>query len=133
MTSAFPLDRLLGCERAAAYLRQLADKLACLDHLDPATALKLVCERVTDGDPLLMASHDQVWRLRDCVSLDEAPAHRLTIHARLTCPPRVLVSDTDDEIGAIDEFPIEVLHLYQLDSWRLELTAPPWSGPRASG
>ncbi|MEU2874433.1 hypothetical protein ABZ769_35450 [Streptomyces olivoreticuli] len=118
------LDLLLGPERAAAVLRELADDLVHQDHLDADVALRMVCERATDGDPLLIAGPGQVWALRDDADLDDAPSRRLAVHARLTCDPRVLVSDPDDETGQIDELLIDVLDLYQLDTWTLEPAAP---------
>lgn len=107
-----PLDVILGPATAAAVLQQLADDLAHADHLPPATALRLACERGTDGDPLLLAAPGQVWSLRPDVSIDNAPARRLA------APPRVLVTSLDDEDdGQADELLIEVLDMYRLDSW----------------
>ncbi|MHC0431490.1 hypothetical protein ACX6XY_15030 [Streptomyces sp. O3] len=111
------LDLLLGPEQAAAFITDQAAELARLDHLPAPTALRLACERASSGDPLLLAAAGQTWTLRPDTDIDDAPAHRLHIHARLTCPPRVLVSDPDDLSGQIDELLIEVLDLYHLHTW----------------
>ncbi|MEU4955355.1 hypothetical protein [Streptomyces lavendulae] len=116
------LDQVLGAERAAALIRHTADELTRQDHLDPRTALHLACERLADGDPLLLAHPGQTWLLRDDVDIDDAPARRLAVHARLTCPPRVLVSDADQP-EEIDELLIEVLDLYEITAWATELAA----------
>ncbi len=117
MSDPLPLDLLLGPHQAAAVVQRIAGQLADQDQLPPDLALRLACERATDGDPLVIAAPGQVWSLRDDVDPDDAPAQRLAVHLRLTCPPRVYVSDADTPDGEIDELLIEVLHLYQLDSW----------------
>ncbi|MCY0922871.1 hypothetical protein OS965_32810 [Streptomyces sp. H27-G5] len=116
------LDQVLGAERAATLIRHAADELTRQDHLDPRTALHLACERLADGDPLLIANPGQTWLLREDVDIDDAPARRLTVHARLTCPPRVLVSDTDLP-EEVDELLLEVLDLYEITAWSPELAA----------
>ncbi|WP_438297736.1 hypothetical protein [Streptomyces sp. HUAS TT7] len=121
MTTPPRIDQILGSEGAGAFIQQCADHLAHQDHLDPNTALRLACERVADGDPLLIAAPGQTWTLRDDVDIDDAPARQLRIHARSTCPPRVLVCDLDDPSGEIDELLLEVLDLYRLTAWTLDL------------
>ncbi|THA28262.1 hypothetical protein E4198_00160 [Streptomyces sp. RKND-216] len=113
-----PLDVILGPATAAAVLQQHADAIAHADHLPPSTALRLACERGTDGDPLLLAAPGQIWSLRPDVALDDAPARRLAVHQRLAAPPRVRVTSLDDDTdGQADELLIEVLEMYRLDSW----------------
>ncbi|WHM41137.1 hypothetical protein [Streptomyces sp. BPTC-684] len=121
MTTPPRIDQILGSEGAGAFIRQCADDLAHQDQLAPGTALRLACERVADGDPLLIAAPGQTWTLREDVDIDDAPARRLQVHARLTTPPRVLVSDLDDPGGEIDELLLEVLDLYELTAWTRDL------------
>ncbi|MFJ2407054.1 hypothetical protein ACIOUE_37805 [Streptomyces xanthochromogenes] len=120
MTTPPRIDEILGSEGAGAFVQQCAADLAHQDHLDPGTALRLACERVADDDPLLIAASGQTWTLYDDVDIDDAPARRLQVHARLTCPPRVLVCDLDDPSGEIDELLLEVLDLYWLTAWTLD-------------
>ncbi|MEU6175855.1 hypothetical protein ABZ832_28600 [Streptantibioticus parmotrematis] len=112
-----PLDLLLGAQQAATFIRRTADHLADQDLLAPAAALRQACERITDGDPLLLATPGQTWALHDDIDPDDAPAQRLTVHLRLSCPPRIYASDADQPDGEIDELLLEVLDLYQLQSW----------------
>ena len=112
-----PLDVLLGPHGAARFLSARTDDLVHQDHLDPTCALRLVCERATDGDPMVIASPGQTWSLQADVDPDDAPAQRLAVHARLNCPPRILASDLDDPNGTIGELPIEALDLYTLTTW----------------
>ncbi|HET6860669.1 MAG TPA: hypothetical protein VFH94_26675 [Streptomyces sp.] len=123
MDHRLPLERALGPERAAAFLHERADELTYQDHLDASTALRWVCERAASSDPLLLAAAGQLWQLREDVDIDDAPARRLNVEARLTCPPRVLVTDPDDPTGETDELLIEVLDLYRLATWHTELFA----------
>jgi hypothetical protein len=119
MSDALPLDVILGPAEAARLLRQLAAAIVRQDQLHPDVALRLACERATDGDPLMLAAPGQVWSVRPDVDPDaDVPARRLAIHARLTAPPRVLVSDADDRDSEVDELLITALDLYQLDSWK---------------
>ena len=118
------LDHILGAAGAATLIKDAAADLARLDHLTPDAALRLACERIADGDPLLLAAPGQTWQLREDVDIDDAPARRLTVHARLTCPPRVLVADTDEMDGEIDELLLEVLDLYRLASATPQTTGP---------
>ncbi|MGK4586202.1 hypothetical protein [Kitasatospora sp. HPMI-4] len=122
-----PLDLILGPHLAAQIIRRAATALQRNDLLPEPVALRLACERATDGDPLILAAPGQIWELRDDVDPDDAPAHRLAIHLRLTSPPTLYVSDPDDPTGdgEIDELLLEVLHLYTLASWDVRfLTAP---------
>ncbi len=124
MSTPLPLDLLLGPHQAAAVVKRIAAAIADQDQFPPALALRLACERATDGDPLVIAAPGQVWSLRDDVDPDDAPARRLAVHLRLTCPPRVHVCDAD-EPNEIDELLIEVLDLYQLDSWDIRFLNSP--------
>lgn len=112
-----PLDLILSPEGAARLLRRLAADIMREDSLSPATALRLACERATDGDPLLLAAPGQTWTLCDDVDPDDAPARRLLIHARESAPPTVLVSDADIPGGDVDELLLEVLDMYELTAW----------------
>ncbi|MFB7672218.1 hypothetical protein ACFC26_12460 [Kitasatospora purpeofusca] len=121
---AVPLDLILGPQLAAAVIHTIATTLQHDDHLPENTALRLACERATDGDPLVLAAPGQVWELRAGVDPDDVPARRLAVHLRLPAPPRVYVSDPDDPAGEIDELLLEVLDLYTLASWDTRLLAP---------
>ncbi|MET8624691.1 hypothetical protein ABZW30_13195 [Kitasatospora sp. NPDC004669] len=124
---AVPLDLILGPHLAAAVIRRAATALQHDDLLPEHTALRLACERASDGDPLVLAAPGQIWELRADVDPDDAPARRLAVHLRLTGPPRVYVSDLDDPTGdgAIDELLLEVLDLYILASWDTRFLAAP--------
>jgi hypothetical protein len=117
VSDTLPLDRILGPEQAARVLRQLANYLVYADRLHPDTALRLVCERATDGDPLLLAAPGQTWLLHDDVDPEEAPARRLAIHARLRDPDRVLVTDPDLIDSQTEELLTTVLEMYRLETW----------------
>ncbi|QCX79102.1 hypothetical protein C9F11_27500 [Streptomyces sp. YIM 121038] len=112
-----PLDLILGPDQARAFLHARAQELSQLDHLPGTVALRLVHRGALRGDPLVLAQERQTWTLRADTDPDDAPAHRLCVHARLTCPPRVLVTDPDDPMGETDELLIEVLEMYQLATW----------------
>jgi hypothetical protein len=124
-----PLDLILGPTGAARLMRRLAAQLAREDCLPPDTALRIACERATDGDPILLAAPGQCWRLRDDVDPDDAPARMLSIHARLAAPPRIIASDADapGEAGALDELLLKVLDMYELAYWT------PIEAPAADG
>lgn len=108
-----PLDLLIGHQQAAAFLARRAEEFVAQDCIDPDRALAMVCERATDGDPLVLATPGQVWRLRSDVDEEDAPATRLTITGRYACPPRVrAVGD-----GVEDELLVEVLDMYRLEAW----------------
>ncbi|MEV6106124.1 hypothetical protein AB0M28_15605 [Streptomyces sp. NPDC051940] len=117
------LVRLLGAGRAAMVLRRLADELVASDRLLPERARALVCARACAGDPLLLAAPGQVWVLDEDIDIDDAPALRLAVHARLTAPPRVIVSDADEPgpHGELDELLLEVLDFYRLQTWHPDL------------
>ncbi|WP_410540527.1 hypothetical protein [Streptomyces sp. KL2] len=131
MTATTRLDVILGPERAAQVIQDLARDLAHRDGLPEAAALRLACERAADGDPLLLAAPGQVWALRPDADLDDAPARRLAIYGRLEAPPRILaLADEDLPGGARTETDIDngldeeeegmllsVLDRYQLQSW----------------
>lgn len=110
-----PLDLLIGHEQAAAFLARRAEEFVTQDLMEPDRALAMVCERATDGDPLILAAPGQVWHLRSDVDEEDAPATRLVIIERGTCPPRVLAIGD----GVEDELLIEVLEMYRLESWDL--------------
>ncbi|MFD9861255.1 hypothetical protein [Streptomyces alboflavus] len=112
-----PLALIVGADQAHAFLHSRARELVDLDHLPESVALRLTYRRVLRGDPMVLAAPGQVWTLRADTDPDDAPAHRLTVQARLTCPPRVLVTDPDDPTGEEDELLIEVLKMYQLATW----------------
>ena len=127
---AVPLDLILGPHLAAQAIRRAATALQRDDLLPEPVALRLACERATDGDPLILAAPGQIWELRDDVDPDDAPARRLAVHLRLDSPPRVYVSDPDDPAGGngdgeIDELLLEVLDLYTLASWDVRFLAAP--------
>ncbi|MEE1943052.1 hypothetical protein V1L54_27220 [Streptomyces sp. TRM 70361] len=136
------LDEMLGPERAAQIIKDFARDLAHRDGLPENIALRLACERATDGDPLLLAAPGQVWTLRPDADPDDAPARRLTIYGRLEAPPRILVladdnlpggtdaaADTGDEDEGEDGIPLSVLDRYQLQHWSPASAA----GSRRSG
>jgi hypothetical protein len=108
-----PLDLLIGHQQAAAFLARRADEFVLQDHIAHDRALAMVCERATDGDPVVLAAPGQVWRLREDVDEEDAPATRLTITGRDVCPPRVRVIGD----GVEDELLIEVLDMYRLEAW----------------
>ncbi|MFD9068927.1 hypothetical protein [Streptomyces lasiicapitis] len=112
-----PLSLILGADRAHEFIRSRAQELTSLDHLPEPVALQFTHRRVLRGDPMVLAEPGQVWTLRAGIDPDDAPAHRLTVKARFTCPPRVLVTDPDDPTGEEDELLIEVLEMYQLATW----------------
>ncbi|WP_042370558.1 hypothetical protein [Streptacidiphilus neutrinimicus] len=123
---AVPLDLILGPHQAATVLTRIATTFRQQDLLPEPVALRLACERATDGDPLVLAAPGQVWELRDGVDIDDAPAQRLQVHLRLTDPPMVVVGDPDDPTGdgELDELLIEVLEMYRLVSWDTRFLAP---------
>ncbi|MGW2543812.1 hypothetical protein ACWC5I_23770 [Kitasatospora sp. NPDC001574] len=122
---AVPLDRILGPHLAGTVIRTIATNLQHDDHLPEPLALRLACERATDGDPLVLAAPGQVWELRNnVVDPDDVPARRLAVHLRLAAPPRVYVSDPDKSGDEIDELLLEVLDLYTLTSWDIRFLAP---------
>ncbi|MFC7220212.1 hypothetical protein ACFQLX_18890 [Streptomyces polyrhachis] len=123
MSDCGALDRLLGAGPAAAVLERLAGDLVAADRLTPGRARDLVCARACAGDPLLLAAAGQTWVLEDDVDIDDAPAMRLAVHARLSAPPRVIVSDADvpGVDGELDELLLEVLEFYRLESWHPDL------------
>ncbi|MEE1783074.1 hypothetical protein PUR71_09110 [Streptomyces sp. SP17BM10] len=123
-----PLDLILGPHLAGAVIRRAANTLQHDDLLPEPVALRLACERATDGDPLILAAPGQIWELRADVDPDDAPARRLAVHLRLASPPRVYVSDPDDPAGddaEIDELLLDVLHLYTLASWDVRFLVAP--------
>ncbi|MFD0416108.1 MULTISPECIES: hypothetical protein [Streptomyces] len=112
-----PLDLVLGADQARAFIYARAHELTREDLLPEPVALQLTVGRVLHGDPVTLAEPGQVWTLRAGIDPDDAPAHRLAIHARLQFPPRVMVADLDDPTGEVDELLLEVLELYQLATW----------------
>ncbi len=119
-----PLDLILGPHLAGTVIRTIAATLHHDDLLPENTALRLACERATDGDPLVLAAPGQIWELRGGIDPDDAPARRLAVHLRVAHPPRVYVSDADESAGEIDELLLEVLDLYTLASWDVRFLAP---------
>ncbi|MFH9070251.1 hypothetical protein [Streptomyces alboflavus] len=117
-----PLDLVLGTDQARAFIYARAHELTHHDLLPEPVALQLTIHRILHGDPLTLAEPGQVWTLRADTDPDDAPAHRLVIHARHHCPPRVLVTDPDDPTGEVDELLIEVLDMYQLATWHPTFT-----------
>lgn len=118
------LDRWLGPRHAVLWLHEVTHEFVVADMLDAATALAWVQARVTAGDPLILASPGQVWRLPDHLSPGgpSTPARCLYVHQRLTCPPAVVVDAFDDEDdGEGDEvrhtLPLDALGAYRLHSW----------------
>jgi hypothetical protein len=130
MSDALPLDVILGPHQAGRLLRRLAADIVRQDQLHLDVALRLACERATDGDPLLIAAPGQVWSVEPDLDPDgDVPARRLAIHARLTAPPRVLVTDADDPDSEIEELLITGLDVYRLDTWQ-PIEAPLNDGPQ---
>ncbi|EPH46820.1 hypothetical protein ABT390_38055 [Streptomyces aurantiacus] len=119
ITPPTPLDLVLGADQARAFIYARAHELTHLDLLPEPVALQLTVHRILHSDPIALAEPGQVWTLRADTDPDDAPAHRLAIHARLGCPPRVLVTDPDDSTGEVDELLIEVLEMYRLATWQL--------------
>ncbi|MFD0260138.1 hypothetical protein ACFVH7_17895 [Kitasatospora indigofera] len=74
---AVPLDLILGPHLAGTVIRAIATTLQHDDHLPENLALRLACERATDGDPLVLAAPGQIWELREGIDPDDAPARRL--------------------------------------------------------
>ncbi|MCZ4102647.1 hypothetical protein [Streptomyces sp. H39-C1] len=130
MTDLSPrLDTILGAETAAQLVHQLTAHLAHTDALPADVAFRLVCERMADADPLLLAAPGQVWVRHPDTDPGDVPAHRLAVRDRLTEPPRVIVTCLDgDAIGDSDELLLDVLHLYQLESWQPIDVCAPWIG-----
>lgn len=120
---AVPLDLILGPHLAGTVIRRIANRLQHDDLLPENVALRLACERATDGDPLILAAPGQIWELREGVQ--DAPARRLAVHLRVSEPPCVYVSDADaGDDGEIDELLLEVLDLYVLASWDVRYLTP---------
>ncbi|MQY10294.1 hypothetical protein SRB5_04010 [Streptomyces sp. RB5] len=117
------LGSLLGRAQATAVQDRLSAELVASDLLAPDRARSLVCARACAGDPLLLAAPGQIWVLDEDIDIDDAPALRLAVHARLSAPPRVIVSDADEPGpgGALDELLLEVLEFYRLESWQPDL------------
>ncbi|HSA50863.1 MAG TPA: hypothetical protein VLH10_12245 [Yinghuangia sp.] len=132
MTAALPLDLLVGPEAAAAWITARARDFIATDCLTPDAALRLVCERATDGDPHVLASPGQVWALpADTDPNDaDAPADALLIRSRLPDPDRVAVTyldgDQDDDADRrIDDvLLVDVLQAYRLHWWDLPALGP---------
>jgi hypothetical protein len=108
------LDLVAGPERAAAHITALATRLTDQDRLPADVALRVACERVTDGDVVALAAPGQTWTLRPQVDPDDAPAMRLLVLERHACPPRVAV---EDEIGFREVLQIDALNDFELTSW----------------
>lgn len=123
MSDVRTIDQILGPERAARVVRQLAADIAHQDHVEPDRALRMVCDRVLAGDPLLIASPGQTWILRDDIDdidPDDLPTRRLAVIARLSEPPRVVAFDPDIPDSTTDELLLSILtDFYQLESWHL--------------
>lgn len=134
MTLPPPLDLILGTpQTAAALINALTDGIVDDDRLPRDTALRWVCDRVTDSDPILLAAPGQVWVRRDDTDPDDAPAAELLVRGRLADPPRVIVTELDSDpvltkaevdfleqagqdLGRV-ELGIAALDSYQLASW----------------
>ncbi|WP_405803551.1 hypothetical protein OG729_00650 [Streptomyces sp. NBC_00210] len=96
MTFTLRLDEILGTQQAAAVLvNTLTVGIVEADMFPRDTALRWVCERVTDSDPVLLAAPGQVWVRRTDTDPDEVPAPRLVIRDRLADPPRVAVAELE--------------------------------------
>ncbi|WP_405659137.1 hypothetical protein [Streptomyces sp. RK9] len=118
-----PLALIVGADQAHVFLHSRARELTELDYLPELVALRLIHRGILRGDPIVLAAPGQVWTLRADTNPDDAPAHRLSVRDRLTCPPRVLVTDPDDPTGETDELLLEVLEMYQLATWHTPLPA----------
>jgi hypothetical protein len=110
------LPEILGPARAEQVVRDHAATLMRMDHLTPQAAIRLVRARVAEGDLLFLADAGQTWTLHPDADPDDAPAAVLSVHARLSCPARVLVSDPEDPTE-VTELGIDVLNLYRLTTW----------------
>lgn len=127
MITPLALDHYLSPEQAAAVLKRIASDLTEQDQIPPDKALRIACERATDGDPLVIAARGQTWALRldtDADLGDNPPL--LAIHDRLTCPPRAMVTGLDGDLhGEVDEILLEVLSAYyRLESWDTSFLDP---------
>ncbi|WP_431684148.1 hypothetical protein [Kitasatospora sp. KL5] len=112
------LDQLLTPRQAAQHINREVARVILLDRLPSATAYRLVCERITDGDPHVLAAVGQTWTMRpEFSSLWEWPRGReLQVHQRLQQPASVVVTD---EHGITSTAPLTGLQqMYELTAWR---------------
>ncbi|MFF2039002.1 hypothetical protein ACFVVX_01135 [Kitasatospora sp. NPDC058170] len=114
------LLRVAGPDRTATHTRQLARRIAELDGIPSAAALRLARERVEADDPFALAAPGQVWALREDADEDDAPACALGILARTAQPPALLAQD---EHGTVETLPLDVLDLFHLATWEDQ----PWA------
>lgn len=112
------LDRMLGADRAELWIRDRTRTYVHLDHLAPDTALRLVFDQVAAGEPLVLASPGQVWRLPTGVIPDEHTPERVVVRARLG---GALLDAYLDFGGAAPsrrtELHVQDLEGYRLSSW----------------
>jgi hypothetical protein len=115
------LDRMVGPDRAELWAVDRAREYVDHDLLAPDAARRWVLEQADIGDPLVLASKGQVWKLPEDVDPDEidAPARTLLVHERLADPARVdvhLVGE-DGAPGTRDTVLVDVLWDYTLTIW----------------
>lgn len=122
MTVLEELGRLVqGVDRAERWARDRAREYIDHDRLNPDAALRWVLEQAAAGDPLVLASPGQVWRLPDDVDPEEidAPARVLLVYERFEGPARVDVRllGEGSTPGTRDEVMVDVLRDYTLTTW----------------
>ncbi|WP_439679210.1 hypothetical protein [Embleya sp. MST-111070] len=122
------IDHLLGAFGAGALVNAWIDALITDDHLDPAAATRVACDRVADLSPWLIAAPGQTWRLREEFepNADFSPHLVLVLgvrHAHGTHPrdgtSAILIADAEDDprhaVGwmDVDDFAV----CYSLEEW----------------
>ncbi|MFI0742400.1 hypothetical protein ACH4PU_30640 [Streptomyces sp. NPDC021100] len=146
MTDLAFLEREIGGQALGVFLTAAVRSAMDLDHMPEHRAYQWVTDRADAGDPLIIAAPGQVWTRRADTDPEEAPIRRLFINERLTAPAAVYVtyldvndSGSDLNDGADvppsavglhdarkgDEFLIDFLDLYELESWRTVETLLP--------
>lgn len=117
-----PIAEMIGSFAAGAFVKRRINETIALDSLPEPVARRLVCERIADGDPLLLAAPGQTWVLRLDVRPDDAPAQAVYITSRSTEDPTVVVTVLDPgyEGTPFEVLPIEVLDLFELHAWQAD-------------
>jgi hypothetical protein len=116
-TLAF-LDRMVGADRAETWVADRADEYVAHDLLDPGTARRLVLDQAAAGEPLVLASPGQVWRLASGAVPDEHTPERVIVRARLGEGVLDVYLDFAGIVpGRRAELPAQALDGYRLGSW----------------